>query len=296
MPDGLCFVHAVVCTLLVHHLSDGRFGEKMIPIIETIRSLMPNKTLICDLDELEFIQMNGGTLQGLLCGNAKYIQSLVYNITVAMVHSWTSSELMDIIRYRLLVNGRSDLDPLDLDTCDFRQNLNITTEKRFEIDEKAGTVTEVTVVDENSIISAVDGIGRLFVMSILGVTKIKVHQLANLISLGRRVENVERYDDSIYHLKTYTRSEESSTLGGYFLELDDAQMLMPDHTGHVTMGIHSLRSHHYDMFVAYRHEIPSVPCYPLGVEIPPPTVCPPIENIRLSLERRPIVTIQQIMY
>jgi hypothetical protein len=282
--DGLCFVHSLVYTLIVYYHStyspSDCFNEMMAPIIDTIRNLMPNQTLILELDTIEFIALDDVTVQELLCLNAKYIHSLVYNLTVAMVHSWYTPQLMGIIRSRLVANG-NHTDPIDMDICDFRQNLQIETGKGH-------------MVNDNSRILAVDGIGRLFVMSILGISSIKVHQLANMTSMGNQVEVVERRNDRIYQLQSYTRSAISDTVGGYFLDLDDTQMLMPNRRARVRMGLHSLRSHHYDLMAAYKRGIPVVLCYSQQHdEIPPPNVLPPIDIIRELLQVKPTICIQQ---
>ena len=245
LPDGKCFLHSVVITLLLYNFSLDPSASVVNIRIEAlrdiIRDLMPNQYLLLGLEDMSFYPENG-TVHELLVANSALIHALVYNTMIAIVYSWEHEMFMSHVpvekRYTML--------------CDFRNSIEMTRERSG-------------MVPIDSVIMAFDNLARNHVLKLFGVTKLYVIQYAGTIrrkEYGKIVsEDMKRKTNPLYQLESFALPKRA--YAGFTIDIPIEQLVFPHP---VVMMIHTFDTSHYEFLIAWKEGIPTVPCCCIGEE------------------------------
>ena len=252
--DGLCYIHAVVNTVLMHWYSlDASTGSVVNQWLnefrDFIRPNMPNGVLLMNLDQQVF-RCETPDLKEVLYRNLLLAKVIVFNILIYMLHNWENPALN---RY---------FDGSERST--FQNSFILPMEYRV-------TGIEMTinaVVRGTSIIKAVDNFARVFVMDLLGIRQVQVvqfmtHQVNRDGSLG---EDMRRPTDPLVFL---TERITDDSYNGFDLELPRPPMF-DFGTIELSMAISTHNTTHYEMLLSRSSGKHAVPCVAYGELLPVP--------------------------
>ncbi len=238
--DGKCFIHAIVNTMVLYWFSKDNSGTVLNMLLselfDVIRDLMPDRTLIMGLDEMNFVAVIG-PVHEVLARNAVLINTIVYNAMIAVIHSWNDPRFMAHIPEHMR----------DQDAFDFRQNFGITHD-------------DSGIVSVDSSVVSIDNVARCHICKLFGIQWLYVIQFTGTIRTvnksGYHDEDMKRKTNPFYCLESVTIP--GRAYSGFTVQVPEDQLLFRN--APLRMMIHTCDTSHYDIFISYMEGLCPTTC------------------------------------
>lgn len=232
--DGACFVHTLVQNACLYYFSlDKEKCENVNLWIKTLFDLLRNNTpsLLHNVEEMEFYGYDGAEPHDILTMNSILLHAIVENIIVYMLLNWNNPKVHII---NDMYKGKCGNEIPDI-----------------------GHHIEMT---KSNIIS-IDGLGRNFIMNILGFQQVVVVQLLEeVIKRDDTVENVSR--NSSLELQLEEIKEDGQYKGFQITTEPFESLLSPYGIEGLKAIIFSHDSYHYEIYLSKEKGVPPVPVFP----------------------------------